>query len=157
LATGTTTTGTNAEAGIVKGIKQNVVKSITTSRTLGFRIVGLRSYQVDTQTYTTKSMLYGTPPRRGGRNAHQSVAKLLRIVVAIGTTLRAGTMIEGLSLYLDNGREIRSDVIPTMLKKIGKCHRGNHGSDECTLSCACETHTHLQRAHVASLRMRPCR
>ena len=54
--------GTNAEAGIVKGFKQNVVKSITTSRTLGFRIVGLRSYQVDTATYISKSMLYGTAP-----------------------------------------------------------------------------------------------
>jgi hypothetical protein len=56
--------GTNAEAGIVKGFKQNVVKSITTSRTLGFRIVGLRSYQVDTATYISKSMLYGTAPAR---------------------------------------------------------------------------------------------
>jgi hypothetical protein len=28
-------------------------------------------------------------------------------------------MIDGLSLYLDNGREIRSDAIPVMLKKIG--------------------------------------
>jgi hypothetical protein len=33
-------------------------------------------------------------------------------------------MIEGLSLFLDNGREIRSDVIPTMLKKIGKKEAG---------------------------------
>lgn len=44
----------------MKGIKQGLVKQITTSRTLGFRIVGLRSYQKETQTYTVKSMLYGT-------------------------------------------------------------------------------------------------
>ncbi|ELR20834.1 inositol polyphosphate multikinase alpha, putative [Acanthamoeba castellanii str. Neff] len=55
LKMGGNSKGTNAEAGIVKGFKQNVVKSITTSRTLGFRIVGLRSYQVDTATYISKS------------------------------------------------------------------------------------------------------
>lgn len=98
LKMGGNSKGTNAEAGIVKGFKQNVVKSITTSRTLGFRIVGLRSYQVDTATYISKSMLYGT-------------------------TLRANTMIDGLSLYLDNGREIRSDAIPVMLKKIDEIIR----------------------------------
>lgn len=49
----------HTKSGLVKKVKQTVVKAMSTSSTLGFRVAGMKVWHMDTQRYDEKEKKYG--------------------------------------------------------------------------------------------------
>ncbi|KAL6059999.1 Kinase [Balamuthia mandrillaris] len=88
--------GTDPTAGLVKGIKQTFVSTVTTSSSLGFRLAGMRVYRQSTGKYVQRNMGYGTI-----LNRYTMISALLQFVSAD-----------------DEGSRVRYDVISSFLSKL---------------------------------------
>jgi len=90
---GANSRGTDDSAGIIKGIKQEIMSIITTSGSLGFRIAGMKVYNKEEDKFIRRSPYYGT-------------------------ILTQETIIKSIIFFVSDGDTVRYNVLQQIMEKM---------------------------------------